>query len=116
MREAIIKNKDRSTTFLLLGILSLLLLIFLIKTISPSFVITLSMFHISIIIPFFVLFFFAVAGILGFILASKIQGIIIGSFLALYLIIRLLGLTSLFFLLLLFLLFIVVEMFFLKAK
>lgn len=110
------RKRFRSLTFLLIGIFSFMLLILLIKSLSPTYVFLWNVIHISIIFPFFILLFLSFSGIIGFLLASKLQGIIIGIFLVAYLLVRLTGLTNWFFLLLMVLLFLIVELFLLKSK
>src|SRR6266702_4781946 len=106
----------KNLTLFLIGILSLLLLLYLTHGFSPSYQFTFANFHISILIPFFLLFFCLIFGLIGYILKSKTQGILLGLFSVSFLLLRYYHFTHWFFFLLLFIIFILTEIIFLKTK
>lgn len=110
-----IKNKQ-PITLLLIGILSMILFLYEINTISPSYVFTFATIHIPSIIPFFILIFFILFGFAGAICRSITQGIVAGIIGIAYLLLRMLGITHWFFMILLILLFAVIELFLLQKN
>jgi hypothetical protein len=109
-------KRSHPLKFLVLGILALFALAALIYFVSPSQLIPVSSFQISILPLFFLLtfvFFFSGA---TFALGSKIHGILLGFLVITYLIFRLNDLTHPFFALLLLALFLVLELLFTYRK
>jgi len=101
-----------SPTFLLIGILSSILFIFLIFSFSPSGY----FFHFPSLFLFFPLVFFAAFGFVGFLLKSKVQAIVVGFMFVSFFLLRFFSFTNWFFTSLLILLFAIIEGFLLQKN
>jgi len=116
-------SRKRRLSLLIIGIISLIGLAALVYFSAPTTIFSLSELSIPVSFPlerffflpsmilFFVLLWLSLFGIGSCAFKSKIHGILIGSFVIVYLTFRLNHLTNLFFLLLLFALFVTLELF-----
>ncbi len=121
-------SRKRRLSLLIIGIISLIGLAVLVYFCAPTTIFTFSDLSLQLPIPlerfmylpsmilFFVLMLFSLFGLGAYLFKSKIHGILIGSFVVIYLIFLLNHLTNLFFLLLLLALFFTLELFISNKK
>lgn len=106
------QKRKRSLPLLLLSILALIVIIFVIFFIPPTYAVSLVRIHINILFFFLPLLFIFTYSLLSFLFQKKTHGILAGTFLVLYLLLRLGGFTHPLFLLILLALLLILELLF----
>jgi len=107
-------RKKRSLPLLVLSILSLIVIVFVFIFIPPTYAVTIAKIQLNIILFFLPLLFIFTYSLLSFLFQKKTHGILAGTFLIFYLILRLGGFTHPFFLLILLALLLILELLFVK--
>ncbi|MDP3941509.1 MAG: hypothetical protein Q8Q49_04340 [bacterium] len=110
------QKRKRPIALLLLSILTLCVLIFVIFFIPPTYAVELPGVTINVLFFFFPLLFIFLFSLLSFLFRKKSHGIIAGSLLIFYLLLRLGGFTHPLFLLILLALLLILELLFSKEK
>lgn len=103
-------RKKRSLPLLLLSILSFIVILSIIFFIPPYFGVALAGIQINILLFFLPLLFIFTYSLLSFVFQKKMHGVLAGSFLIIYLILRLGGFTHPLFLLILLALLLILEL------
>lgn len=103
-------RKKKSLPLLLLVVLSLIVILFIFFFIPPSYGVALAGIQINILLFFFPLLFIFTYSLLSFLFQKKTHGVLAGTFLILYLILRLGGFTHPLFLLILLALLLILEL------
>lgn len=110
------RQRKRSYTLLFMGIISFLVLFYIILFLSPTYEVQSSNFTFPIMYLFFLSFFLFVFSLITFIFKSKTHGLLIGLFFVSFLIFHLNDLAHPFFFILLAALFLTLELFFTYRK
>lgn len=108
--------KKRPFHFFLLSVLLTIIIGYLINTVSPNYVFMWKFLVISLVPVVMMLFVVAVFSFFTYLFHSYVQGILIGFFVGMYLVLRIVNISNIFFLILLLILFGTLELFFLKKK